>query len=612
MRVFRAISRRGSLLPARVCTRINIPSTGKRPLEPGAPRLTLGVEIRIVSEEKDNPGLHEAGLNQPGLDKPVSDKPGLDKPKFDEQALARLLEAAYVLQEHNRRLQAMELRVPHRPEVTEPQVPAPPAPLVEGTSEPKPAHEADYTYTLGQIVDLQHQIQVRHLELAEVMALITSRVTEIAQASGSAIGILESKQVLYRAGSGETSLPAGTAVPLEKALCVASLRTGQVVRCPDVNTEFLLDADECRRRGIQSLIAVPIYHDGGITGGLELYYSRPQGFGEQDVHSCQLMAGLITEALARDEELTWKKSLATERAVMMEALEKMRPGMAAGHANASATAPGAFVCVNCGNALMAEEQFCGKCGTARRLETARPGPPPVDPYPDELHQPNVDPAELEPLPTEPSEPVEVDDSLAQFLAPTKRDSGSADATHEEAVERDDAEKPEDSTEIAVTQHALVKKAPDWSSAVAAREYLEQMANVPPGAFARFWAARRGDIYLAIAVILVACVIRWGIWSNHSVTATGNPNAPTTTHRRPAPDADLSFFDRMLINLGLAEAPEPVEYKGNPDTQVWVDLQTALYYCPGADLYGKTPKGKYSSQRDAQLDSYEPALRKACN
>ena len=69
---------------------------------------------------------------------------------------------------------------------------------------------------------------------------------------------------------------------------------------------------------------------------------------------------------------------------------------------------------------------------------------------------------------------------------------------------------------------------------------------------------------------------------------------------------------MLINLGLAEAPEPVEYKGNPDTQVWVDLQTALYYCPGADLYGKTPKGRYSSQRDAQLDSFEPALRKACN
>jgi hypothetical protein len=133
----------------------------------------------------------------------------------------------------------------------------------------------------------------------------------------------------------------------------------------------------------------------------------------------------------------------------------------------------------------------------------------------------------------------------------------------------------------------------------------------PGAIARFWNARRGDIYLAIAVILVAAVIRWGIWSNHSVSATGSP-ATTAGHHKAAPDADLSMFDRILVKLGLAEVPDPPESKGNPDTQVWVDLHTALYYCPGADLYGKTPKGKFTSQRDAQLDQFEPAYRKACD
>ena len=69
---------------------------------------------------------------------------------------------------------------------------------------------------------------------------------------------------------------------------------------------------------------------------------------------------------------------------------------------------------------------------------------------------------------------------------------------------------------------------------------------------------------------------------------------------------------MLISLGLAEAPPTPENHGNPDTQVWVDLHTALYYCPGADLYGKTPKGRFTSQRSAQLDQFEPAYRKACD
>ena len=164
--------------------------------------------------------------------------------------------------------------------------------------------------------------------------------------------------------------------------------------------------------------------------------------------------------------------------------------------------------------------------------------------------------------------------------------------------------------------ALVKveQPGDWSSAASAREFLEQVAGVKErSALARFWDARRGDIYLAVAVLLVAGVVRWGIWSNHQVSATNAPPSAAVTHRKaaPAPALELSLFDRMLISLGLADAPETPEDKGNPSAQVWVDLKTALYYCPGAELYGKTPKGKYTTQRDAQLDQFEPAYRKAC-
>jgi hypothetical protein len=74
-----------------------------------------------------------------------------------------------------------------------------------------------------------------------------------------------------------------------------------------------------------------------------------------------------------------------------------------------------------------------------------------------------------------------------------------------------------------------------------------------------------------------------------------------------------MFDKLLIGLGLAEAPDtPASDKGNPNTQVWIDLHTALYYCPGSDLYGQTPNGRFASQHDAQLDQFEPASRKACD
>jgi len=212
---------------------------------------------------------------------------------------------------------------------------------------------------------------------------------------------------------------------------------------------------------------------------------------------------------------------------------------------------------------------------------------------------------LEPSNGLPKSLREMTDEAATDVRPiTKPDSEIQAETVEETEEE---ERPSEALALPEPNATA-----NWSSAHSAREFFEQLAGASrPGALTRFWNSRRGDIYLAIAVVLVACVIRWGIWSNHPVGATGTPNAAAVGHHK-SPDADLSVFDRMLISLGLAEAPATPEDNGNPNAQVWVDLHTALYYCPGTDLYGKTETGKYTTQREAQLDQFEPAYRKVCN
>jgi GAF domain-containing protein len=649
-----------------------------------------------------------------------------DKPVLDEQTFARLLEAAYVLQEHNRALQKLQQNLELHSDRLSAQVTAAPIPPISedqtpietssplppaaqpvsvesacvesASAEPpflepaalEPASRDNYTFTLAQVVETQHQIQARHLEMDNAMSLVAARVIEIAKAGGAAIGFLEGNKVRYRGVAGIMTLPAGTEVPRERALCVACLKTGQILRCADVNPEFLLDPDECRRRGIQAMIAVPVFHDGGVAGALELYYARTQAFTEQDVHSCQLMAGLITEALAREEEHSTKKSLASERALMLEALEKLKPNLAAlvGSAakDSSVRIPGrktassasTYVCRKCGHHLVGEEQFCGKCGSPRsadrssseyeppsmqskvaslwhmqeaikksaasapadgdmvrteppaRSDPSRPEKPLADSIEEEMPElfaaPElrigrisdseeflVPPAgEPTGLPAKPDLVVS-DRTIPDLSVPMKMEIVREDHAENESEKESKNESERVEIPAAITALAKTEPAANWSSATSAREFLEQLAGSNrPGALATFWRARRGDIYLAIAVILVAAVIRWGIWSNHSVSATGTPPTAAAAHRKPAPDADLSLFDRMLISLGLAEAPPAPEYRGNPDTQVWVDLHTALYYCPGADLYGKTPKGRFASQRDAQLDQFEPAYRKACD
>lgn len=569
-----------------------------------------------------------------------------DKKKtvLDEQALAKLLEAAYILQEHNRELRALELSLELKRDPLEPQERAAnAAPKSKKTPSSESALSADYTLTLAQIVETQHQIQVRHLELENAMTLVAERVVEIARASGAAIGILDGKNVQYRAVAGLKTARKGTTIPMEKALCLPCLKTSQVFRCEDMNPEFPVIREECRRRGIGSMIAVPVFHDGTVAAGLELYYSAARGFTEQDVHTCQLMAGLITEALARAEELSWKKSLADERAAMLDALEKLKPNLAALMGQPSAREAAKAVpplpsvmqtCRKCGHTIIGDEQFCGECGSPRSSDYE---PPTMQSKVASLwHMQEArnkgasvtatkggaeDEENLDELPLEAlahSFEEQVPEHLAALEAAAAEDRESPESMEllnpvsEEEIE-DELESPPPGGNEAEEAVALAKPAHsvNWSSAASAREFLEQLASGSrPFSLLRFWNTHRGDIYLAIAVILVLCVIRWGIWSNHSASATV-PNAAAASHQK-SPQADLSLFDRMLIQLGLAEPPDVPEDKGNPTIQVWVDTHTALYYCPGADLYGKTPKGKFATQREAQLDQFQPAYRKACN
>jgi putative methionine-R-sulfoxide reductase with GAF domain len=612
-----------------------------------------------------------------------------DKPVFDEQTLGKLLEAAFVLQEHNREMRELELSLELKRDQVEAQERA--AAPKSVTAKPEAigaAPSADYTLTLGRIVEIQHHIQVRHLELDSAIALVAERIVEITRAAGAAIGMIDGQNLVYRAVSGSLAPSRGASVPLEKSLCASCLKTGQILRCADVNAEFLLDAEECRRRGIASMIAVPVFHDGAVVGGLELYYSAARAFAEQDVHSCRLMAGLVTEAMARAEEVSWKKSLATERATMLEALEKIQPDLAAmlGSNAAKDPAPKAETpgpiaaplapielrpiastpkefCRKCGHEIVGDEQFCGQCGSPRSSDYEPPTmqskvaalwqmqeakkkdaisgvrivpvheetPTPIEAAhlaQSLAHLEKMMPELFTPEPFVP-EPLVKDKSIhhssdameapaellsAGGLEETAHDlealgeaKGNAEKEKEEEESIAETDAPAETTALASAE--LATQPGNWSSAASARQFLEQLASNRSPSLLRFWNTHRGDVYLAVAVILVLCVIRWGMWSSHSVTAA--PNAAAAAHHK-SPEAELSLFDRLLIGLGLADPPDVPEDKGDPSIAVWVDTRTALYYCPGTDLYQKTPKGKLETQREAQLDQFQPAYRKACN
>jgi ribosomal protein L40E len=106
---------------------------------------------------------------------------------------------------------------------------------------------------------------------------------------------------------------------------------------------------------------------------------------------------------------------------------------------------------------------------------------------------------------------------------------------------------------------------------------------------------RADLYLGISLFVAVLALLW-------------PAAASPRHRALGP------WERTLITLGIAEAPAPpvIRLQGDPAIQVWVDTHSALYYCPGEEQYGKTADGHLTTQREAQMDRFQPASRSVCD
>jgi len=161
-----------------------------------------------------------------------------EKPVFDEQTLDKLLEAAYVLQEHNQSLRELDRKLQLKRDQVEAsdQASSPPVdpPHIQALPSSAPP---DYTLTLGKIVETQHHIQVRKLGLDEAMSLVAQRVMEMGAASGAAIALVNGQSARYAAVTGLKAPAAGSIVPVAKALCSGCIQTAQVVRCPDVEVQ---------------------------------------------------------------------------------------------------------------------------------------------------------------------------------------------------------------------------------------------------------------------------------------------------------------------------------------------------------------------------------------
>lgn len=505
------------------------------------------------------------------------------KPILDEAGFQQLLAAAYVLQQHNDSLRSKDPRL-------------------------------DTAWIFAEIAETQSEVREKRLSLEAAAGVIAERLRKITSASGTSVSVMRKGVMDCVAESGTSASVPGGSVVSNSLVGSERLRNGREFHSSDAQRDTRLDVATCRASGIGSVLAVPIQGENG--GLIEVRWSKPDGFHECDVRSSELMAGFITELLEKEigelpsEIKGAEKEPASDLAAQSNAEAIGFNSTATGLDEVSdllnsdppleSADPLANVCRVCGRSFRADEAFCGNCSMPRvagasneNLQSKWASMWFMQQAHDTLQDRQIEEPPLRLTPAKPRSEDYQRESLTGSTIPDRTQNSSSYQRTEPQIRFEHV--PYRETESSSLSLWTPSEPEPTQSDIAEQDepYLQRFLVT-----LRTQASRSGKA-AQLAFISGSLVLILIVWSFWSVPASSSPQ--------------LTWFESMLVQLGLAEAPQraPVTPSGKPDVRVWVDVHTGLYYCPGSDLYGKTPGGHFSKQRAAQADQFEPATRAVC-
>jgi hypothetical protein len=489
------------------------------------------------------------------------------KPALDESSFQQLLAAAYVVQRHNDSLRADD-------------------------------PELDTAQVLAEIAEMQSLVLAGQLDLIASAKLITDRLLKLVAAAGVSISVVSDGYLDCVAESGMPARVPGSSVASHSLIATERLKAGETFASDDAQADIRLDRALCARIGVGSLVAAPLFRFGDIAGLIEVRWAWANGFHESDLAACKLMAGLATGMLERqvlstqglinvvpqqaqaavaeaDSEaipINEVSSAADPKAAVGEKPEVETVAVSARPSQETASTS-VQSCRVCGRPFGADEAFCGYCSMPR---TAAPSSELQSKWASLWYIQKAQDTLQEHERRTVLGPVEAPRSLGSDT-PTSVDSAPAPLST-----------------APVPNNSQFSYFEPTAAETGSAMLLEEFDYVSP--WSRAARALRDRLRAKdVLLILVAATLAFGVVSAW-----------------PSSSGQLTWFQSVLVRMGWAQtSAHAPTYAGNPEARVWVDAHTALYYCSGSDLYGKTSEGRFVTQREAQAQHFEPAAGLAC-
>ena len=168
------------------------------------------------------------------------------------------------------------------------------------------------TQSLSAVIQIQRLIAAGDPDVDRAMHVISEQTRNVANATGVAIGLLQGRQLVYRAGIGSAAPYVGRHVAATLSVSADTGMDREILRVENAQTDPRIEAAICRQFGAESLLIMPIYQGQVVTGVLDVMFSEAHSFQDHEVRAYRLMAGLIGEALSRAAQLNTENSSVTE------------------------------------------------------------------------------------------------------------------------------------------------------------------------------------------------------------------------------------------------------------------------------------------------------------
>jgi diguanylate cyclase (GGDEF)-like protein len=154
------------------------------------------------------------------------------------------------------------------------------------------------------IIEAQTEIAKLGMDLGGMLALVAQRMQTLTRAEGAIVEIVEGDEMVYRAAAGMAGSQLGLRLKRQGSLSGLCVQSGDILECPDSDSDPRVDREACRRVGLRSMVVAPLVFDGSTIGVLKIASPEPNAFAARDIKVVELMTGLIGAAIYKASDFS--------------------------------------------------------------------------------------------------------------------------------------------------------------------------------------------------------------------------------------------------------------------------------------------------------------------